>query len=76
MVLGVDGEVLVLWIVGESARHRPGFEDAFHLEAKVVVEIASFVAVDDERARAALGRGIGRRLGSALEVPLLAVGVD
>jgi hypothetical protein len=40
------------------------------------MEVAGFVAVDDERARAALGGGIGRRLGSALEVPLLAVGVD
>jgi hypothetical protein len=78
MVLGADGQPLVLGVVGEALGHGPGAEDALHLQPQVVVEAGGIVPVDHVleivvRACPLCQRGRLRRL---LEVAFRAVFVD
>ena len=73
MVFDVHGEPLVVHVVRRTLRNGPGPQHAAHLEAKIEVEIARGVLVDDEqpsgrgRDRAHwFGRRVGRAFGAVL----------
>ena len=48
MVLGADGEALVVGVDAGALGHGPAFEDAVHFEAEVPVEARGVVFLDDE----------------------------
>jgi hypothetical protein len=70
VVLGADGEPVVLRLLGQAVGDRPRGERAVVLEAQVPVQARGVVLLDDEarRARAAvdLAGGLGRRREVAL----------
>jgi hypothetical protein len=73
MVLRHHGQPFVCRVIRRPPRYRPRFQNAFHLEAEVVVELRGVVLLDDkDRLLARLGLATGglRRL---LEAPHAAV---
>ena len=70
MVLDVDGQVLLAGLERHAFRHGPRGENAVALEAKVVVEPACVVPLDDEdrslRLAALAAKWLGRLLAIAL----------
>jgi hypothetical protein len=75
MILDVHREALVVGVVGGTLGHRPGPEDAFHLEPEIEVQAPRGVLVDDEESAPAAGSPAGRFRG-ALELPFGAVGLE
>src|SRR5262252_7692145 len=77
MILHLHGEALVGGIEARPLGHGPALEGALQLQAEIVVETAGRVLLDHEgqirRAASARARGLARRLGGGLEVPLAAV---
>jgi hypothetical protein len=70
MVLDVDREVPLAGLERHALRHRPGEENAVPLEAKVVVEPARVVALDDEDRRLLGALAAAERLRRLLPVAL------
>ncbi len=48
MILGADGEALVVGIDAGAARHRPAFQHAVHLQPEIPMEAGGVVFLDDE----------------------------
>ena len=74
VVFGHHREALVLGIEAGALGHRPALEDAFHLQAEVVMEPGGGVLLDDEGpafARLLLAAGLGSDRKVALVVVLL-----
>ncbi len=57
VILHLHGQPLVIHVVRRALWHGPGAEHALHLEAKVEVELAGGVLMDDEEPS---GRGRNR----------------
>src|SRR5262249_10213323 len=75
VVLGADGQALVLGIQARAARHGPALQDAVDLEAEVVVQARRVMLLDDvaPSLRPTLGSLRLRRLG---EPPFRAIGIE
>ena len=73
MVLGLHRKPLFVELVWRAFGDRPRFEDAVHLEPKVVMQIPRRVLLDHEATASGLARAGGRlrRLG---EIALLPIG--
>ena len=77
MVFGVHREMIVVRSLREALGERPGNEDAVMLEAKVPMQAARMVLLDDEPRRAlARRRTPAHRLRGLPGVPLGPVGVE
>src|SRR5581483_3714326 len=72
MVLGHHGEALVGGIERRSLGHRPRLQHAFHLQAKIVVQMRRLMLLHHEAPPLGLC-DLRRRLGSLLKSPLAAV---
>ena len=74
MILGADGQSVLLRVLGDALRERPGRQGAVALEPQVPVQATRVVLVDDEAvALRALRLPAGAWLRGLLERPLLLV---
>src|SRR3954452_8714255 len=73
VVLGVHRQPVLVGVLGNAARQRPGGEDAVVLEPEVPVQPRGVVLLHDEAAPGLLA-GAAARLGRRAQVPLLLVG--
>jgi hypothetical protein len=75
MVLDFDGKMFLTALPGKSLWQSPRFEHAFHFQAKVVMQPASSMLLNDESRRAFdfFWSGFACRFSGAPEIPLLFV---
>ena len=76
MIFDFDREALVRGIKGWAFRHGPGFQDAVQLEAKIVVQAACRVLLDDEEERTAARDDLRTRLRRDGELSLGSVAIE
>jgi hypothetical protein len=70
VVLGMDSEPILARVLGDAARQREREQDPVVLEAKIPVEPAGVVLVDDEPPLVARSSLLRARLRSSVEIAL------